>query len=132
MIRSLAVSVAAVALALAPVSAVASAQPDASACDYTLSPPHVVSVSGTDMVAVTMSPAACDSAIPFMSVACVQLQGAQGPGKCIQNNGTLSARAYLSPYRPGGTYVATGTGCASTGNPPQPVCQSAGPLSATL
>ena len=64
MMRSLAVSVAAVALGWASVTAVASAQP-AAACDFTLSTPQVVSVAGTAMVAVTMAPAACDAAIPF-------------------------------------------------------------------
>ena len=131
MLRSLTVSVAALAAAWAPVTAVASAEPAVSACDYRLSLPHVVAVSGTDMVTVTMAPAACDRATPHQSVACVQLQGGSGPGKCAQSNGPLTAQVFLSPYRPGATYVATGRGCATKGNPPQSVCRPVGPLTAT-
>ena len=66
------------------------------------------------------------------TVACVQLQGSDGPGQCAQQNGILTAQVFYQPYRPGATYVATGRGCANTGNPPQPVCQPVGPLTATL
>ena len=124
-------SVAALAAVWAPV-AVANAEPAEPACDYRMSAPHVVAVSGTDMVSVTVGPAGCDGATPYQSVACVQLQGGSGPGECAQSNGVLTARVYLSPYRPGATYVATGRGCASKGNPPQSVCLPTGPVSATL
>lgn len=132
MMRSLAVATAAVTVIWAPVTAIAGAAPDANACTYTLSPPHVVQVSGTDMVTATMSPSDCDGATPYQSVACVQVQGGQGPGKCVQNNGLLTAQVYFSPYRPGATYIATGKGCATKGNPPQPICEPTGPLTATL
>ncbi|KUH93319.1 hypothetical protein [Mycobacterium sp. IS-3022] len=132
MIRPLMVSGLTVALSCLPITAAAGADPQTPPCTYTLSPPHVVQVSGTEMVAVTMSPAGCDGAIPYQSIACVQLQGGQGPGRCEQNNGLLPARVYFSPHQPGATYVATGRGCSTTGNPPQPVCAPAGPLTATL
>jgi hypothetical protein len=132
MIRSLLVPAVAVALACAPVSAVAGAESDAAPCAYRLSAPAVVTVSGTEMVTVTVAPGACDGATPYQSVACVQVQGNPGPGKCEQGNGTLMAQVYLSPYRPGATYVATGRGCASKGNPPQSFCTTTGPLTATL
>src|SRR5690606_26440360 len=112
--------------------AAATAEPVASPCAYTLSPPHVVNVSGTDMVSVTMAPAGCDGAVPYQSVACVQIEGSPGARQCKQNTGPLTARVYLSPYQPGATYVATGRGCATIGNPPQPVCESPGPVTATL
>ena len=123
---------AATALLFAAAAGVARAEPPASPCSYSLSPPHVVQLSGSDVVTATLSPAACDRANPYLSVACVQLLGSDGPGKCEQNNGILTAQVFFAPYRPGATYVSTGRGCANTGNPPQPICQPTGPLTATL
>jgi hypothetical protein len=131
MIRSLMLLTAAVALPVAATSGVASAEP-ASPCGYTLSPPQVVQLSGTSVVTATLSPAGCDQSNVYLSVACLQLQGSGGPGRCEQNTGPLTARVYYEPYTPGATYVATGRGCATTGNPPQPFCQPAGPLTVTL
>lgn len=134
--RSLRVAVFTVALSCLSITASAGADPNADSsgppCSFTLSPPHVVQVSGTDMVSVTMSPAHCNGGTAYQSIACVELQGSQGPGRCAQNNGLLTARVYYSPYQPGATYVATGRGCASKGNPPQPFCAPTGPLTATL
>ncbi|MGE2722560.1 hypothetical protein [Mycolicibacterium celeriflavum] len=132
MIRSLMVAVFTVTLSSLPLSAVAGAEPADPPCNFTLSAPHVVQVSGTDMVAVTMTPKDCTGGTPYQSIACVELQGGPGPENCVQNNGLLTARAYYSPYHPGATYVATGRGCATVGNPPEPVCQPTGPLTATL
>jgi hypothetical protein len=131
MIRSLGVTTAAVGLAFGG-TAVAGAEPSAVACSYTLSPPHVVQVSGTDMVTATLSTAGCDQSNTYLSVACIQVQGGQGPGQCAQGEGLLTAQVYFGPYRPGATYVSTGRGCASKGNPPRPFCESTGPLTATL
>lgn len=44
----------------------------------------------------------------------------------------LPARVYFSPHQPGATYVATGRGYSTTGNPPQPVCEPVGAVTATL
>ncbi|RAV11616.1 hypothetical protein DQP55_13360 [Mycolicibacterium sp. GF69] len=136
MTRSLMVAFFAVALSCLSLTASASADPNTAPgdqpCNFTLSTPHVVQVSGTDMVSVTMAPAACDGGTPYQSIACIQVQGSPGPGRCTQNNGPLMARVYYSPYQPGTTYVATGKGCASKGNPPQPFCAPTGPLTATL
>lgn len=135
MMRSLRVLTVAVTLPFAGtagVAGVAGAEPTAPPCAYTLSPPHVVAVSGTDMVTASISPAGCNQSNPYLSVACIQLQGSEGPGICEQNNGPLTAQVFYAPYQPGATYVATGRGCASTGNPPQPVCQPVGPFTATL
>ena len=123
---------AAVAVALGGTAAVAGARPSPPPCAYTLSPPQVVQLSGTNVVTATLSPAACDRSIAYLSVACVQLQGSDGPGQCAQGQGLLPAQVFYEPYRPGATYIATGRGCATTGNPPQPVCQPMGPLTATL
>jgi hypothetical protein len=133
MIRSLMVLAASVALTVAGTADVAHAEPSPpTACSYTLSPPQVVQLSGTNVVTATLSPAACERSEPYLSVACVQLQGSDGPPKCQQGEGNLTAQVYYAPYRPGATYIATGRGCALTGNPPLPVCQPTGPYTATL
>jgi hypothetical protein len=130
-IRSTIVLAAAAASTFAGI-ATAGASPGPSPCSFTLSPPHVVQLSGTNVVAATLSPAGCDQATTYMTVACVQLQGSDGPGQCEQQNGILTAQVYYQPYRPGATYVSTGRGCSAKGNPPQPFCAPAGPLTATL
>jgi len=122
----------AVVLTLAVSAAMACAEPSTPACSYRLSPPQVVQLSGTNAVTATLSPASCDRSVAYLTVACVQLQGSDGPGQCQQQNGILTAQVFYQPYRPGATYIATGRGCANTGNPPQPVCQPMGPLTATL
>jgi len=122
----------AVVLTLAVSAAMACAEPSTPACSYRLSPPQVVQLSGTNAVTATLSPASCDRSVAYLTVACVQLQGSDGPGQCQQQNGILTAQVFYQPYRPEATYIATGTGCANTGNPRQPVCQPMGPLTATL
>lgn len=117
------------ALGAAPI---ASAEPSPAGCEYTLSPPQIVQLSGTNVVTSTLSLAACDHSVGYQNVACVQLQGSPGPGQCAEQVGFLTAQVFYQPYRPGATYVATGRGCATTGNPPQPVCKPMGPLTATL
>lgn len=122
----------AVTFALVTPAAPGYADPD-TACNFRLSPPQVVQLSGTDVVTATVDPAGCNvAANPTMSVVCVQMQGSQSAEQCIQREGPGTARIYFQPYRPGATYVATGRGCASVGNPPQSSCQMTGPLTATL
>jgi hypothetical protein len=123
---------AAVALALAVIAPVASAEPSQPPCQYTLSQPQVVPLGSGSAVTATVSVGACNQSVAYLTVACVQLQGGDGPGQCAQQNGILTAQVFYQPYRPGATYVATGRGCANTGNPPQPICQTMGPLTATL
>lgn len=132
MIRSPMVLTAAVVLALAGAVPVAGAEPSTPSCAYTLSPPQVVQLSGVNAVSASLSPAACNQSVPYLTVACVQLQGSDGPGQCAQQSGILTAQVFFQPYRPGATYIATGRGCANTGNPPQPLCRPMGPLTATL
>jgi hypothetical protein len=132
MIRTPMVLTAAVALALAGTAAVAHAEPSPPPCAYTLTPPQVVQLSGTNVVTATLTPAACDQSDTYLLVACVQLQGSDGPGQCAQGQGILPAQVFYQPYRPGATYTSTGRGCSLTGNPPQPVCSPTGPLTTTL
>ena len=122
----------AVMLALAGTAPVASAEPSPPPCSYRLSPPQIVQLGGANVVTATLSPAGCDQSTAYQTVACVQMQGSDGPGQCGQQSGILTAQVFSQPYRPGATFVATGRGCANTGNPPQPVCQPMGPLTATL
>lgn len=111
---------------------VARAQPQEGSCDYALSPPTLVTVSGTTMVTATVSPRACTGAVTFQTVACVAMAGDPGPGHCSQGRGILPAQVYFQPYRPGAAYTSTGRGCASAGNPPQASCRETGPLTVTL
>ncbi|MGE0220337.1 hypothetical protein [Mycolicibacterium sp.] len=120
-------------LILGASAAVAAAEPAApQSCNYRLSAPSVVNVAGTDMVTATITPAACDSAVTFQTVACIQMADNSGPGRCAEGRGILPGQVFFQPYRPGTTYTATGRGCATTGNPPQKVCQESGPVTATL
>jgi len=123
---------AAVAAGMCVLPATASAEPAAASCNFSLSAPQVVDVSGTAMVTATMQPTSCDGGVPYQSVVCVQKQGSSGPGQCRQNNGMLTAQVYFSPYEPGATYVVTGRGCAYSGNPPTGVCAPADAVSAAL
>lgn len=131
MVRTFAM-VSAAALLLGATAAVADAQPAPSTCAYELSPPSVVSVSGTNVVTATVTPRACDGAVTFQTVACIQMAGGSDAGTCARGAGILPAQVFFQPYRPGTAYTATGRGCASAGNPPQTSCQETGPLTATL
>lgn len=85
------------------------------------------------MVTATVAPAGCVvAAEPTLSVACVQMAGSQSAEQCDFREGVQTAQVYYAPYRAGATYTATGRGCASTGNPPKSICQTSGPLTATL
>ena len=134
--RPVLVFVAAAALAqvglAAPVHA-EPAEPAAPPCDFRLSAPLVVHLSGTNVVTATVEPAGCGVAAQVtLSIACVQMQGSESAEQCSQTSGPGTASVYFAPYRPGATYVATGRGCASVGNPPRSICQTTGPLTATL
>ncbi|ANI40190.1 hypothetical protein MYVA_3040 [Mycolicibacterium vaccae 95051] len=132
MFRTFAV-LAATASLLGSTTAVAAAQPaPPAACDYELSAPTVVNVSGTDMVTATVTTRGCDGATTYSTTACLQMQGDGGPGLCAQGPGIVPAQVFFQPYRPGSTYIATGRGCATKGNPPQKYCQESGPRTATL
>ncbi|MCV7038440.1 hypothetical protein BST36_10010 [Mycolicibacterium moriokaense] len=131
MLRSLMLLTAAATLPVAATTAIAVAEPPPT-CTFNLTPPQVVSVSGTEMVTATLSPGACERSVAYLSVACLQLEGSPEAPNCQQNNGVLEAQVFYAPYTPGATYVSTGRGCANTGNPPQPVCTPVGPITATI
>jgi hypothetical protein len=99
-------------------------------CQYTLSPPSVVDVNGTQMVTATLVHAACPSAVPMLLEACLSVPGKVG--RCDQANGNTTAQVYLSPYVPGLTYTVRGRGCAAVAAPPTSICSSLGPTSAVL
>ena len=47
------------------------------------------------MVTATVSPAGCDGSVEFdLSVACLQLQGSDGPGMCANANGLVTAQVF--------------------------------------
>jgi hypothetical protein len=85
---------AALALALGGTAAVARAEPSPPPCAYTLSPPQVTQLSGTNVVTASLSPAGCDRSVAYLTVACVQLLGSDGPGQCAQQSGILTAQVF--------------------------------------
>jgi hypothetical protein len=104
---------------------------DPALCHYTMSDPHVVDVSGTQMVTAMLTPAACTgNAKPSFSQVCVS--SGESAGTCADVPGYATAHAYLSPYVPGRSYTAKGRGCASQAIPPAAFCSSLGPRTVTL
>ncbi len=102
-------------------------------CVYTLSAPELVSVSGALMVTATLTPFPCTGAInPNSLTVCVSVQGDEANGKCGFQARSTAARVFLSPYRPGTTYVAKGQGCGGVYTFVGSVCTTVGPKSATL
>lgn len=128
-ISAAAVVAAAVAI-LVPPTPTAAAE---AACDFRLTPPRLTQLSGMTVVTATVDPAGCRvAAAPTLSVACLQMQGSQVAERCAQTEGPGTAQVYYAPYQPGATYVSSGRGCASAGNPPTSQCQTTGPLVVTL
>lgn len=110
----------------------AAAAPDDPGCAAALSSPQVIDVSGTPMVAASVSPGACNRAEPQLQVACLQMVGSAVAPLCVQAEGPGTARVRFAPYTPGARYVATGRSCANAGSPPITYCTSAGPVTVTL
>lgn len=112
-------------------TAAAAPDTDGARCDFTLTGPTVVEVSGVPMVSVAVLPAACTgTAKPTSSQVCVSAPGTLG--RCNELPGNADPHVYLSPYIPGTTYTAKGRGCSAVMSPPQTVCTTLGPASATL
>jgi hypothetical protein len=102
-------------------------------CVYTLSKPFVVDVSGRAMVSATLDALPCTGSIlPNSKTVCVELQGSGTAPLCAYQPGYPLAQVYFAPYRPGGTYVSTGTGCGSVRPTFVSVCATQGPFTATL
>lgn len=114
----------------------ASAEPGDAACEFRLTAPTVIDVSGRAMVTATVEPAGCAvAAEPTQSVVCIAIEGGAGSSpaeQCVTAAGPGTARVEFAPYRPGAVYTATGRGCASVGNPPHSICRTTGPLTAAL
>ena len=133
MILRVAITTAALAAALlsAGGTAVSAAEGDGVMCNFALSDPYVTDVSGTAMVAATLTPGACTgTAHPTSAQACLSAPGVAG--RCAEVPGYNTAHVYFGPYQPGVTYIARGRGCAAQTNPPAPICTTVGPRSLTL
>jgi hypothetical protein len=136
MIRCVAAVVSTFALACggltAAVSATATPLTEEASCVYTLSRPQVVAVSSALMVRATLSPFPCTGSINpnYLSV-CLSVQGASSAGKCGFTALPSYAEVFV-PYKPGTTYVTSGTGCGTVFTPQPPICSTVGPVSTTL
>lgn len=118
-------------IGLAP-TATAAPPPDEPSCVYTLSRPQVVSVSGTAMVTATLKPFPCTGEInPNSLTVCLNPQGSSSPGNCGFSEVPSEARVF-APYKPGTTYVTTGTGCGSLFTTQGSICSTLGPVTTTL
>ncbi len=114
-------------------AAVGTAEPaaDPILCQYTMSEPRVVEVSGTKMVNASLSPSGCNgTAEPTSAQVCVSTAGSAG--RCAELPGYGTAQVYLSPYVPGQSYTVRGRGCADQAQPPLAFCTTLGPTTVTL
>jgi hypothetical protein len=139
MIRFLAVVVSSLAMALTrlgcPTNAIASPPSDGAeqpSCVYTLSKPQLIQVSGTTMVTATLTPYPCTGSINpnYLSV-CLKPEQNASAGSC-GFSAVPSVAEVFAPYKPGTTYVTTGTGCGSVYTTQGSICSSLGPHSTTL
>jgi hypothetical protein len=118
-------------LGLVPI-ATGAPPPDEPSCVYTLSRPQVVSVSGAAMVTATLKPYPCTGDInPNSLTVCVNPQGSSSPGNCGFSAVPAVAQVFV-PYKPGTTYVTTGTGCGSVYTTQGSICSTLGPVTTTL
>jgi hypothetical protein len=138
MIRSFAVLAASFATSVGGVvlATTAAATPSDGAADpscvYTLSAPLVVQVSGVPMVTATLKPYPCTGSINpnYLSV-CLKAETNAGAGTCGFSAVPSMAEVFL-PYKPGTTYVASGTGCGSVYTTQGSICATQDPVSVTL
>ncbi len=102
-------------------------------CNFALSEPTVTQVSGVPMVTASLTPGACTGmAKPTFTQVCLSAAGSSTAGRCAEVPGYNTARVYLSPYQPGVAYTARGRGCGARAIPPEPICTTVGPTSASL
>jgi hypothetical protein len=133
-----AVSVLSTAALMLGLAGAASADPSSDgspepSCIYTLTSPQLVQVSGVTMVTATLAPYPCTGLInPNSMTVCVKAQGDSTNGKCAFEAKPIPAQVYYAPYRPGTTYVSTGSGCGSVFTAEGAVCATEGPKTATL
>ncbi len=111
----------------------AAADPEPVMCNFSVSSPSVVDVSGTPKVMAEITVGACTGvAKPTFTQVCLSAADSSTAGRCAELPGYNAARVYLSPYRPGTAYTARGRGCAAQTNPPAPICTTVGPTTVTL
>lgn len=102
-------------------------------CNFALSEPTLTQVSGITMVTASLTPGACTGmAKPTFTQVCLQAAGSSTAGRCAELPGYNTARVYLSPYQPGVAYTARGRGCGARSLPPESICTTVGPTTATL
>jgi hypothetical protein len=127
MMRTLSVLSATLAVALGGVcwATVSGASPaDGSGqCNFGITPPTVVPVSGVKYVYATLRSRACTlHADPLSSTVCLSIEGDDSAGQCASKYGVETAELYVV-YRPGATYVEKGQGCAGLNQPPYTLCE---------
>jgi hypothetical protein len=127
MMRTLSVVRATLAVALCSVccAGISSASPaDGSGqCNFGITPPTVVPVSGVNYVYATLRAGACTlHADPLSSTVCLSIEGDDSAGECASKYGVETAELYVA-YRRGATYVEKGQGCAGVNQPPYTLCE---------
>lgn len=114
-------------------TAVADPAADPILCQYRMSDPEVIDVSGTPMVYAWVEPGACTGvAEPIETEVCLSAEGDSTAGRCTQRTGPMRVKVYLSPYEPGRSYTVRGRGCANQTQPPLFFCSTLGPKTVTL
>lgn len=108
------------------------AEPAEASCNFTLSKPFLVDVSGRTMVSATFSSLPCTGMLPNRQTACIQMEGSGAAPQCAYSAGYTPAQVYFAPYRPGTSYVSTGTGCGALSKTQVSSCSTRGPFTATL
>ncbi|MGH3641549.1 MAG: hypothetical protein ACRDUX_21260 [Mycobacterium sp.] len=104
----------------------------AASCSYTLTSPSKVDVSGTDMVTATLTHGPCTGEItPNSMTVCIELRG-YTPPQCNFHPTFDPVQVFFTPYRSGGTYLATGRGCGNVFPMADESCSSLGPYTKTL
>jgi hypothetical protein len=115
-------------------TAVANASPpDPNAgCAYALGPPHLTPTLGPNVVTANVSAAKCASSVnPSDTTLCLRASSDDSAGQCVTSAGVASVQVSY-PYRPGTTYTAKGVGCVAVYTANESLCQSFGPVTATL
>jgi hypothetical protein len=136
MIRRLGATVTVVLMGFGLAGGAGASPPDDSgepSCTYSLAPPRVVTVSGNSMVTATLAFPACTGRIlPNERTVCITAVGSDSAGECAESRGSATAQVFYAPYRPGTTYVARATGCATLTGPGNSICTTVGPQTASL
>jgi hypothetical protein len=82
-------------------------------CNFSVDPPKVVNVSGTQMVTSSGHIGACTLHGTNEVTVCLSMQGGDTNGLCEWADTPNTAIVY-APYKPGATYIVQGKGCTHT------------------